>query len=83
MALLSGARRPSGSYPECRASQSCQGINGALGRHGRVWSDRYHARALATPREVRNALVYVLQNFRWMARRRGGRRLGVAGTAAT
>src|SRR5437867_3946747 len=26
--------------------------------------DRYHARALRTPREVRNALVYVLQNWR-------------------
>ncbi|HYC21767.1 MAG TPA: hypothetical protein VEI94_03640, partial [Candidatus Bathyarchaeia archaeon] len=33
-------------------------------RHGSVWGDRYHVRALRTPREVRNALVYVLQNFR-------------------
>jgi REP-associated tyrosine transposase len=39
-------------------------INRALGRHGRVWGDRYHARALRTPREVRNALVYVLNNAR-------------------
>lgn|SRR5262245_22532394 len=39
-------------------------INRRLGRRGKVWSDRYHARALATPREVRNALIYVLQNFR-------------------
>lgn len=31
---------------------------------GKVWSDRYHARELTTPREVRRALVYVLQNFR-------------------
>jgi len=37
-------------------------INRALGRKGRVWNDRYHARALRTPREVRNALVYVLAN---------------------
>ncbi len=39
-------------------------INRALGRTGRVWSDRYHARALRTPREVRHGLVYVLMNFR-------------------
>jgi REP-associated tyrosine transposase len=41
-----------------------KGINRALGRRGRVWGSRYHARALRTPREVRNALVYVLQNWR-------------------
>src|SRR5215468_3647013 len=39
-------------------------INRAAGRDGRVWSDRYHARPLRTPREMRNAIVYVLQNFR-------------------
>jgi len=31
---------------------------------GKLWIDRYHARALASPREMRNALVYVLLNFR-------------------
>jgi len=31
---------------------------------GRVLADRYHARILKTPREVRNALVYLLQNGR-------------------
>lgn len=39
-------------------------VNRALGRAGSFWSDRYHARPLRTPREVRNALVYVLQNAR-------------------
>jgi hypothetical protein len=39
-------------------------VNRALGRSGRVWGDRYHVRALRSPREVRNALVYVLMNFR-------------------
>jgi REP element-mobilizing transposase RayT len=39
-------------------------INRALGRQGAVWGDRYHARALRTPREVRHGLVYVLMNFR-------------------
>jgi hypothetical protein len=39
-------------------------VNRVLERHGPVWDDRYHARTLATPREVRNALVYVLNNWR-------------------
>ena len=38
-----------------------------------MFSDRYHARILRTPRAVRVALVYVLQNARkhgaWVARR--------------
>jgi REP element-mobilizing transposase RayT len=29
---------------------------------GKLWAYRYHARELATPTEVRNALVYVLRN---------------------
>jgi len=33
-------------------------------RVDKVWGDRYHARALATPREVRHAIAYVLLNFR-------------------
>jgi len=39
-------------------------INHVCGRTGKVWSDRYHSRALGSPREVRNGLVYVLLNFR-------------------
>src|SRR3954452_14572475 len=39
-------------------------VNGALARRGPVWGDRYHARALTTPREVRHGLVYVLMNFK-------------------
>jgi hypothetical protein len=39
-------------------------VNRALGRRGSVWGERYHARALKTPREVRSALVYVLMNRR-------------------
>ena len=39
-------------------------VNRATGRRGKVWGDRYHARALACPREVRNALVYVLMNWK-------------------
>jgi REP element-mobilizing transposase RayT len=45
-------------------------INGALSsrlgvrRTGRVFADRYHARALRTPAQVRNCLSYVLNNWR-------------------
>ena len=39
-------------------------INRACGRTGRVLDDRYHTRALRTPREVRFALGYVLFNFK-------------------
>ena len=46
------------------AIRVAKAINRALGRRGRVWGDRFHARLLRTPREVRNALVYVLQNVR-------------------
>ena len=37
-------------------------INRVLQISGSVWKERYHARALETPREVRNAIVYVLMN---------------------
>jgi REP-associated tyrosine transposase len=46
------------------AGRIARGFNRAVGRSGRVWSGRYHARPLTTAREVRNALVYVLLNFR-------------------
>ena len=39
-------------------------INRALGRTGEVFPDRYHAVALRTPKQVRAALCYVLQNAR-------------------
>ena len=37
-------------------------LNAALGRRGRVFSDRYFARALRTPRETWAAVRYVLRN---------------------
>ena len=39
-------------------------VNRALGRKGKVIGDRYHARPLTTPRQMRTSLVYVLLNFR-------------------
>src|SRR5690606_25673201 len=39
-------------------------VNRFAGRAGAVFGDRYHAHILRTPREVRNALAYVLNNAR-------------------
>jgi len=39
-------------------------LNQVAERHGRVFADRYHARQLRTPREVRYALAYTLNNAR-------------------
>jgi hypothetical protein len=39
-------------------------LNKLWGRRGSVFADRYHSRVLKTPREVRNALVYVFGNAR-------------------
>jgi len=37
-------------------------VNKLLFRRSRFWADRWHGNALTAPRQVRNALVYVLQN---------------------
>ncbi len=46
------------------AVRIAKAINKVLGRKGRVFDDRYHCRILRTPREVRWALGYVLNNTR-------------------
>lgn len=46
------------------AIRVARAVNRALGRSGRVWGDRYHGRALSSPRDVRHGLVYVLMSFR-------------------
>ena len=54
------------------SARFARAVNRALGRSGRVLADRYHLRVLRTPREVRNALAYVLLNTRrHLAQRRG------------
>jgi REP element-mobilizing transposase RayT len=39
-------------------------LNKLWSRRGRVFADRYHDRILRSPREVRNALAYVMNNAR-------------------
>ncbi len=43
-------------------SRLARRVNGKLRRRGKVFADRYFGRALPTPSEVRNAVVYVLTN---------------------
>ena len=38
-------------------------LNAKLGRRGPVFADRYHARAIAKPTQMRNAIQYVLTNW--------------------
>jgi putative transposase len=46
------------------AIRMARAVNRILQRRGSIWACRYHARALTTPREVRNAIVYVIFNLR-------------------
>jgi putative transposase len=39
-------------------------VNAVARRHGKLFRDRHHRHELKTPREVRNALVYILFNDR-------------------
>ena len=39
-------------------------INRACGRRGKLFAHRYHATAITSPRQTRNALAYVLNNWR-------------------
>ena len=46
-----------------------------MGRKGKVFSDRYHLRVLTCPRQVRNAISYVLMNARRHEKKRLLKRL--------
>ena len=48
-------------------------LNRFFGRSGTFFADRYHSRALRSPRETRNAIRYVLLNQRKHEERRGER----------
>jgi putative transposase len=44
-------------------------VNRLVNRRGKLWADRFFSRALSSPRAVKNALAYVLNNFRKHATR--------------
>ena len=51
-------------------------VNAVAGRRGSLFRDRHHRRALATPAETRNALVYILFNDRKHALENGPVKIG-------
>jgi len=57
------------------AARFARAVNRALERKGPVLAERYHLRVLRSPRQVRNALAYVLLNAR-KHHRRAERRKG-------
>src|SRR5262245_59168549 len=46
------------------AIRIARALNKLWARKGKVFADRYHDRVLRTPREVRNAIAYVMGNAR-------------------
>ena len=46
------------------AITAARAINRVLGRSGKAFAYRYHATAISSPRQMRNALSYVLNNWR-------------------
>lgn len=54
-------------------SRLARAVNRVFGGRGPVLADRYHGRVLRTPREVRNAIAYVLLNARRHAAKLGVR----------
>jgi len=54
------------------AARLARAVNRVFGRKGPVLFGRYHLRVLRSPREVRNAIAYVLLNVRKHWRQRNG-----------
>jgi putative transposase len=58
-------------------------INRLMGRKGSVFADRFHERVLATPRQVKNALRYVICNARKHGIRLGHREVDACSSAVS
>jgi REP element-mobilizing transposase RayT len=56
------------------AIRVAKAINKLVFRRGKLWADRFFSRALTSPRALKNALGYVLNNFR-KHRAEGGARI--------
>jgi hypothetical protein len=59
------------------AARFARGVNRVFRRAGRVLADRCHVYVLRTPREVRNAIAYVLLNARCHLAKRGRKLSGI------
>ncbi len=63
--MVEGNDRADLSKQMCRLfSRIAMAVNRVARRSGPLFRDRHHRRALSTPTEVRNALVYILFNVR-------------------
>jgi REP element-mobilizing transposase RayT len=72
--LVESAHRPAlARGMKAVGARLARAVNRVFERSGPVLADRYHMRVLKTPREVRNALRYVLLNARRHARKLVGR----------
>ncbi|HEY3668668.1 MAG TPA: transposase [Polyangiaceae bacterium] len=56
------------------AIRVARAVNRLVSRRGKLWADRFFSRSLGSPRAVKNALGYVLNNFR-KHRATGGARI--------
>ncbi|MDJ0864961.1 MAG: transposase [Myxococcota bacterium] len=65
-------KRALGSGMKSISARLAHAVNRVFARSGRVLDGRYHLHLLKTPREVRNALAYVLLNARKHWRERKG-----------
>ena len=71
--IVEAAGRPAlGRGMKAVGIRLARAVNRVVGRTGPVLLGRYHVRALRTPREVRNAIAYVLLNARKHWRERTG-----------
>jgi hypothetical protein len=62
--VLQGFSESTDSHTNDAPHHAQRYVNDLLSRRGPLWADRFHSRTLTSPREVRNAIVYVLANFR-------------------
>jgi REP element-mobilizing transposase RayT len=71
MIVEAGSARDLACGLKAVAARFARGVNRVFRRSGRVLADRCHVRVLRTPREVRNAIAYVLLNARRHLAKRG------------
>jgi len=71
MIIESGSARDLACGLKSIAARFARGVKRVFHRAGRVLADRCHVHVLRTPREVRNAIAYVLLNSRRHLAKRG------------
>lgn len=78
MIVEAGSARDLACGLKAIGARFARGVNRVFRRTGRVLADRCHVHVLRTPREVRNAIAYVLLNARRHLAKRGNALPGIA-----